>query len=95
MKKVVEKDFIIQDKTKLCSELKAILARQPGPELAEKYSLCQQQLKERSRQMKALVSELNMCQVLSNIYYYQIIVINELSKGSSKRIQIRKRQITT
>jgi len=32
---VVEKDVIIQEKEKLYTELKNILARQPGPEVAE------------------------------------------------------------
>ena len=36
---VVEKDLLIQEKEKLYMELKAILARQPGPEVAEQ-ALC-------------------------------------------------------
>ena len=36
---VVEKDFVIQEKEKLYTELKNILARQPGPEVAEQLSV--------------------------------------------------------
>lgn len=36
---VVEKDVIIQEKDKLYGELKNILARQPGPEVAEQLSI--------------------------------------------------------
>ena len=36
---VVEKDLLIQEKEKLYVELKNILARQPGPEVAEQLSV--------------------------------------------------------
>ena len=36
---VVEKDVIIQEKEKLYMELKNLLARQPGPEVAEQLSI--------------------------------------------------------
>ena len=39
---VVEKDLMIQEKDKLYVELKNILARQPGPEVAEQLSVYQQ-----------------------------------------------------
>jgi len=58
---VVEKDFVIQEKEKLYAELKNILARQPGPEVAEQLSVYQQSLKDKTRQMKSMASELNMC----------------------------------
>ena len=58
---VVEKGLVIQEKEKLYVELKNILARQPGPEVAEQLSIYQQNLREKTRQMKAMASELNMC----------------------------------
>jgi hypothetical protein len=36
---VVEKDVTIQEKEKLYVELKNLLARQPGPEVAEQLSI--------------------------------------------------------
>ena len=36
---VVEKDVIIQEKEKLYIELKNVLARQPGPEVAEQLTV--------------------------------------------------------
>ena len=36
---VVSKDLIIQDKERLYVELKNILARQPGPEVAEQLEI--------------------------------------------------------
>jgi hypothetical protein len=43
---------LIQEKEKLYLELKHILARQPGPEVAEQLSIYQQTLKEKTKQMK-------------------------------------------
>jgi len=55
---VAEKDVLIQEKEKLYIELKNILAKQSGPEVAEKLSVYQQNLKERSHQLKEMVKEL-------------------------------------
>lgn len=59
---VVEKDLLIQEKEKLYVELKNILARQPGPEVAEQLGVYQANLREKTKQMKAMASELNMFQ---------------------------------
>ena len=69
---VVEKDLLIQEKEKLYVELKNILARQPGPEVAEQLSVYQQNLKEKTRQMEAMASELNMYQAQVNEYKYEV-----------------------
>jgi chromosome segregation ATPase len=57
---VVEKDLLIQEKEKLYVELKNILARQPGPEVAEQLAVYQQNLKDKLKQMKAMKAELEM-----------------------------------
>lgn len=49
---VVEKELLIQEKEKLYVELKQILQRQPGPEVAEQLQIYQQTLKEKTKQMK-------------------------------------------
>ena len=51
---VVEKELLIQEKEKLYMELKHILSRQPGPEVAEQLQLYQQTLKEKTKQLKVL-----------------------------------------
>lgn len=58
----MEKDLLIQEKDKLYVELKNILARQPGPEVAEQLSIFQQGLRDKTKSMKAMASELNMYQ---------------------------------
>ena len=49
---VVEKELLIQEREKLYMELKQILQRQPGPEVAEQLQIYQQTLKEKTKQMK-------------------------------------------
>lgn len=51
---VVEKELLIQEKEKLYVELKHILARQPGPEVAEQLSIYQSTLKDKTKQLKVI-----------------------------------------
>jgi preprotein translocase subunit Sec63 len=78
---VVERDLLIQEKEKLYVELKNILARQPGPEVAEQLSTYQANVREKNKQMKAMASELNMyqCQVLDQ----QLLASFERHRGFS------------
>jgi chromosome segregation ATPase len=55
---VVEKDALIQEKEKLYVQLKSIIARQPGPEVAEQLAWYSQNLKEKTRHMKQMAEEL-------------------------------------
>merc|ERR1719198_1729060 len=90
---VVEKDLLIQEKEKLYVELKNILARQPGPEVAEQLVAYQQTLKERTRQMKACAAELNMCQARVNEYKYEMERLNrELAETKRKYFEQKKRE---
>ena len=61
---VVERDLLLQEKEKLYIELRNILARQPGPEVAGQVVAYARSLNDKSRQMKAMASELNMLQVI-------------------------------
>lgn len=49
---MVEKELLIQEKEKLYMEMKQVLQRQPGPEVAEQLQIYQQSLKEKTKQMK-------------------------------------------
>merc|ERR1711934_285877 len=68
----VEKELDVQANKKLCVELKNILARQPGPEVAEQLSVYQQNLKEKAKQMKAMNSELEMYKSQLGEYKYEL-----------------------
>merc|ERR1711865_121810 len=90
---VVEKDMLIQEKEKLYVELKNILARQPGPEVAEQLSIYQQNLRDKTRQMKAMASELNMYQVQVNEYKFEIErLTRELQDVKKKYFEQKRRE---
>jgi chromosome segregation ATPase len=89
----VEKDLKIQEQEKLSAELKNILARQPGPEVAEQLAVYQQNLKEKTRQMKAMASELNMYQAQVTEYKYEIERLSrELADVKRKFFEQKRRE---
>merc|ERR1712087_626237 len=57
---VVEKDALVQEKEKLYVQLRSIIARQPGPEVAEQLTWYSQNLKEKTAHMKQMAAELEM-----------------------------------
>lgn len=90
---VVERDLLIQEKEKLYMELKNILARQPGPEVAEQLSIYQANLREKTKQMKAMASELNMYQAQVNEYKYEIErLVRELGDMKRKYFDTKRRE---
>lgn len=52
---VVEKELQIQEREKMYMELKQLMQRQPGPEVAEQLQIYQHTLKEKTKQMKASI----------------------------------------
>merc|ERR1711998_334886 len=68
----VEKDLIIHEKEKLYVELKNILARQPGPEVAEQLAIYQENLSTKTKQMQSMAAELNMYHAQVNDYKDEI-----------------------
>lgn len=69
---VVEKELVNAEKDKLYQELKTILARQPGPEVAEQLSWYQQVVRDKDKQLKSLLSEQNMFQSKENELKFEI-----------------------
>jgi len=90
---VVEKDLLIQEKDKLYVELKNILARQPGPEVAEQLSIYQQGLRDKTKSMKAMASELNMYQAqVSESKYEMEKLTRELQDVKRKYYEQKRRE---
>eukprot|EP00762_Andalucia_godoyi_P000286 ANDGO_03046.mRNA.1 Cilia- and flagella-associated protein 58 len=90
---VVEKDLIIQEKEKLYVELKAILARQPGPEVSEQLNVYAQNLREKNSQLKAMAGELNMYQAQVNEYKYEIErLTRELQEIKKKYFEQKRKE---
>lgn len=69
-----------------------MLARQPGPEVAEQLQVYQQSLKDKNRQMKAMASELNMYQAQTNEYKYEIERLARELQEAKKRYFEHKRK---
>lgn len=89
---VVAKDLQIKEKEKRFVELKTHLSRQPGPEVANQLIAYQSNLKEKTRQMKALTSELNMYQAQENEFKHEIErLVHELN--GMKRKYYRQKQM--
>jgi predicted RNase H-like nuclease (RuvC/YqgF family) len=81
-----------QEKDKLYIELKNILARQPGPEVAEQLSVYQGSLKAKTRQMKAMASELNMYQAQVNEYKYEVERLNRELRDLKRKYYSQRRK---
>merc|ERR1711916_174839 len=80
------------EKEKLYVELKNILARQPGPEVAEQLSVYQSSLRNKTRQMKSMASELNMYQAQVNEFKYEIERLARELSDVKKRYYEQKRK---
>eukprot|EP00906_Rhabdomonas_costata_P030248 RCo042735 len=92
---VVEKDMIIQEKEKLYMELKGILARQPGPEVAEQLNIFQESLRKKHSQMKRMASELNMTSTQTSEYKYEIERLGRELQESKKKYFDEKKKYQT
>jgi FtsZ-binding cell division protein ZapB len=88
----VEKEMILQQKEKEYLELKSVLARQPGPEVAEQLQVYQQAVKEKTRQLQSMASELNMFQAESTEYKYEIERLARELQDTKKRYFDTKRK---
>ncbi|KAM8912088.1 cilia- and flagella-associated protein 58 isoform 2-T2 [Lycaon pictus] len=89
---VVEKELLLQEKEKLYVELKHILARQPGPEAAEQLQIYRHTLREKTKQLKVLSSELNMYESQSQEYKYEIEKLTNELMNLKKKYLAQKRK---
>ena len=77
---VVEKELLIQEKEKLYMELKQILQRQPGPEVAEQLQIYQQTLKEKTKQMKVCLYDMtHVCMLPMSLRWVGRVPIGQKS----------------
>ncbi|NWW08568.1 CFA58 protein, partial [Oreocharis arfaki] len=89
---VIEKEFLLQEKEKLYVELRHVLARQPGPEATEQLQQYRNILREKTKQIKALSSELNMCETQSKEYKHEIERLNNELLEIKKKYLAQKRK---
>ncbi|XP_021391968.2 cilia- and flagella-associated protein 58 [Lonchura striata] len=85
---VIEKEFLLQEKEKLYVELRHMLARQPGPEATEQLQQYRNILREKTKQIKALSSELSMCEMQSKEYK------NEIERLNHELLEVKKKYLS-
>lgn len=90
---VVEKELIIAQKEKLYKEVKDMLSRQPGPEMAEELRVVKEAVKIKMRECKSLASELNMYHSQVNEYKYEIERLNRDLQDIKKKYYEQKKRI--
>eukprot|EP01060_Flectonema_neradi_P031542 TRINITY_DN4812_c0_g1_i2.p1 TRINITY_DN4812_c0_g1~~TRINITY_DN4812_c0_g1_i2.p1 ORF type:complete len:892 (+),score=240.62 TRINITY_DN4812_c0_g1_i2:84-2759(+) len=86
----VEKDLLIQEKEKLYLELKNILSRQPGPEVAEQLNIYHENLRKRNLQMKRMAAELNMSSTQTSNHKYEIEKLTRQLHDTKKKYYEQK-----
>lgn len=88
---VMEKDLVIKEKQKLYAELKEILKRQPGPEIAEQLNVYQKTVRKKNLQMKTMAGELNMSmfKIKENRYQFERMA-RELSETKKKLYDLQR-----
>uniref|UniRef100_A0A8C5TIR1 Cilia and flagella associated protein 58 n=1 Tax=Malurus cyaneus samueli TaxID=2593467 RepID=A0A8C5TIR1_9PASS len=90
-----EKDAALEkahEKEKLYVELRQVLARQPGPEAVEQLQQYRNVIREKTKQIKALSSELNMCETQNKEYKKQIERLNNELLEVKKKYLAQKRK---
>jgi len=90
---VMAKDALMVDKEKAYLTLKTVLARQPGPEIAEQVVLYRENLQQKGRQMKAMTTEVKTYQSQVNEYKDEVARVNrELQQVKRKFFEQKKRE---
>ncbi|CAH8548410.1 unnamed protein product [Schistosoma bovis] len=89
---VVEKELLIQEKEKIYIELKHILARHPGPEVAEQLNIYQNMIRDKTKQMKAMTAEMNVYESQITEYKIEIEHLNRELQNVKKTYFKQKRR---
>ena len=90
---VVKKNAIIRDHEKRQLETEKVMARHPGPDMADQLSFYQNDACKKTKQMKAMASELNMHQTQMNEYKREIENLEaELLNFKRKYFEQKKRE---
>lgn len=82
---VVEKELLLQQTKKLYEEVKEMLRRAPGPEVLMNLRKIKEALRYKTREAKALASELNMYHSQINEYKLEIERLNKEIQDLKKK----------
>ena len=90
---VVKKNVIIQEQEKRQLEMEKSLARHPGPEMAEQLNSYQNEVRKKSKQVKAMAGELSMQHAQVDEYKREVdSVTAELQSFKRKYFELRRRE---
>ncbi|KAJ8365787.1 hypothetical protein SKAU_G00146180 [Synaphobranchus kaupii] len=91
-KELEETELLLQRQQKSCVQLKHVLARQPGPEVAEQLKIYQQIRREKTRQLKALRSDVNTCKTQKVEFKNKIDILDHQLKNVKDKYIAKKRK---
>merc|ERR1711937_664937 len=92
-KRLIQKTEEVVEKDQAYTALKTVLARQPGPEIAEQVVLYKDNLSQKSRQMRAMVQEVKTYQAQVNEYKDEVSRVNRgLQQVKRKFFEQKKRE---
>lgn len=74
---VAAKEILLDEKSKVLTELRVVLSRQPGPGAFEELRETHAQIKDKSRQIKGLQSELKMFIAHRDAYTHELGALHE------------------
>ncbi|KNE65033.1 hypothetical protein AMAG_10700 [Allomyces macrogynus ATCC 38327] len=90
---VVEKELLLQAKEKLYLDLKAMLSRVPGPEIVQQVEVLKNLVKDKTRELKAMASELNMHQAQAIEFKADIQTLSRQVQDVKKKYLLAKKAI--
>ncbi|KAJ3374481.1 hypothetical protein GGF31_007259 [Allomyces arbusculus] len=90
---VVEKELLLQAKEKLYLDLKAMLSRVPGPEIVQQVEVLKNLVKDKTRELKAMASELNMHQAQAIEFKADIQALSRQVQDVKKKYLLAKKAI--
>jgi chromosome segregation ATPase len=91
---VVEKELLLQQTKKLYEEVKEMLRRAPGPEVLMNLRKFKEALRYKTREAKALASELNMYHSQINEYKLEIERLNKEIQDLKKKFYSKIQRLT-
>ncbi|KAJ8415994.1 hypothetical protein AAFF_G00380160, partial [Aldrovandia affinis] len=93
-KELEETEMLLQRRQESCVELKHILARQPGPEVAEQIQVYNQTMRGKKRKLKAVRSDVNTCVSQTHESKNKIEMLNhELRNIKNKYIAQKRKEL--
>ncbi|XP_064181234.1 cilia- and flagella-associated protein 58-like [Anguilla rostrata] len=91
-KELEETELLLQRRQKSCVQLKHVLARQPGPEVAEQLKIYQQTMRGKRRQLQSLRSDVNTCMTQKMELKNKIDILDHELKNVTNKYIAKKRQ---